>query len=92
MIIHFSVKQDDYDCLIEHVADEDGNARSALHRASKDGQRPDGMREWRVACSPTDAVVMLRVALTHCPDAVPTSERRSIRPRRNLKFSRCILP
>jgi len=57
--------------LLEHVAEEDGNAHSALRRASKDGQTPDGLREWKVACNPTDAVVMLRVALTHCPDAVP---------------------
>ena len=71
MIIHFSVKQDDYDCLIEHVAEENGSARSALRGATKDRQRPNGIREWKVACSPTDAVVMLRVALTHCPDAVP---------------------
>jgi hypothetical protein len=39
MIIHFSVKQDDYDCLMERVAEEDGNAQSALRRATKDGQR-----------------------------------------------------
>jgi hypothetical protein len=71
MIIHFSVKQDDYNCLIEHVAEEDGTAGSALRRATKTGQPPDDLDEWRVACSPTDAVVMLRVALTHCPDAVP---------------------
>ena len=72
MIIHFSVKQDDYKCLIEHVAEEDGNAHRALRHASKDDrQTPDGLREWKVACSPTDAVLMLRVALTHCPEAVP---------------------
>jgi len=70
MIIHLSVKQEDYDCLVEHVAEEDGNASTALRRATINGQRPDGLHEWRVACSPTDAVVMLRVALTHCPDAV----------------------
>jgi hypothetical protein len=71
IIIHLSVKQHDYDCLVEHVAEEDANASSALRRADSDGQRPDGRAQWRVACSPTDAVVMLRVALTHCPDAVP---------------------
>jgi hypothetical protein len=71
MIIHFSVKQDDYNYLIEHVSGEDGNAERALRRASKDGQTPDGLHEWKVACSPTDAVVTLRVAPTHCPDAVP---------------------
>ena len=72
MIIQFSVKQDDYDCLIERVAEQDGNARSALRRATKDGQQPpDDLRRWRVSCSPTDAVIMLRIALTHCPDAVP---------------------
>ena len=70
MIIQFSVKQDDYTCLIKHVAEEEGNARSALRRAARAGEPPDGRDEWRVACSPTDAVVMLRVALTHCPDAV----------------------
>jgi len=70
MIIHFSVKQDDYNCLIEHVAGEDSNAHRALRHASKNGQTADGLREWKVACSPSDAVVMLRVALTHCPDAV----------------------
>jgi hypothetical protein len=71
MTIHFSVKQDHYDCLIEHVAEEDGNARNALRRATRAGQPPDGLNAWRrVACSPTDAVVMLRIALTHCPDAV----------------------
>jgi hypothetical protein len=43
MIIHFSVKQDDYDCLIEHVAEEDGNTRSALRRATRAGQPPDGL-------------------------------------------------
>jgi hypothetical protein len=71
MIIHLSVKQDDYNCLIEHVAEEDGNAERALRHASKDGRTADGLHEWRVTCSPTDALVMLRVALTHCPDAVP---------------------
>ena len=71
MIIHLSVKQDDFDCLIEHVAEEDGTAGSALRRATKTGQPPDDPGEWRVACSPTDAVVMLRVALTLCPNAVP---------------------
>jgi hypothetical protein len=70
MIIQFSVKQDDYNCLIEHVAEEDGNARTALRRAARAGQPPDGLDGWRVACTPTDAVVILRVALTHCPDAV----------------------
>jgi hypothetical protein len=70
MIIRFSVKKEDFDCLIEHVAEEDGNARTALHHATRAEQSPDGQDEWRVACSPTDAVVMLRVALTHCPDAV----------------------
>lgn len=71
MIIQFSVKQDDYECLLEHVAEDDGNAQSALRGATKDGQTPDGIRRWRVACTPTDAVIMLRIALTHCPDAVP---------------------
>jgi hypothetical protein len=71
MIIQFSVKQDDYDCLIERVSEEDGNAHSALRRATKDGQSSDDLRRWRVSCSPTDAVIMLRIALTHCPDAVP---------------------
>ena len=71
MIIHLSVKQDDYDCLIDHVAEEDGNAEGALRRATKLRQPPDGLGAgWRVACSPSEAVVMLRVALTHCPDAV----------------------
>ena len=70
MIIRFSVKQDDFDCLIEHVAEEDGNARSALRHATRAEQSTIGLDEWRVACSPTDAVVMLRVALTYCPDAV----------------------
>jgi hypothetical protein len=70
MTIHFSIKQDHYDCLIEHVAEEDGNARSARRGATRAGQPPYGLDAWRrVACSPTDAVVMLRVALTHCPDA-----------------------
>ena len=59
-------------CLLEHVAEEDGNARSALRRATRAGQPPYGLdASRRVACSPTDAVVMLRVALTHCPEAVP---------------------
>jgi hypothetical protein len=71
MIIHLSVKQDDFNCLMEHVAEEDDKAHSALRRATKDGQPPNGPQEWRVACSPLEAVVMLRVALTHCPDAVP---------------------
>jgi hypothetical protein len=71
MIIHLSVKQDDFDCLIEHVAEEDGDAQGALRRATKVRQPPDSPRAgWRVACSPSEAVVMLRVALTHCPDAV----------------------
>jgi len=70
MIIHLSVKQADYDCLIEHVTEEDPNAGSALRRATKEGQPRSGLSGWRVACNPTDAVVMLRVALTHCPDAV----------------------
>jgi hypothetical protein len=71
MIVQFSINQDDYQCLIEHVSEEDVNARSALLRAKKHRQLPDGDHGWRVACSPTDAVVMLRIALTHCPDAVP---------------------
>ena len=71
MIIQFSVKQDDYECLLERVSKEEGNAHGALRRAAKDGETPDGLRRWRVACTPTDAVIMLRIALTHCPDAVP---------------------
>ena len=55
MIIRFSVKQDDFDCLIEHVAEEDGNARRALRNATRAEQSLDGLDEWRVACSPTDA-------------------------------------
>ena len=70
MVIHFSVKQEDYDCLIAHVAEEDGNARSALRHATRAEQSPDGLSKWRVVCSPMDAVVMLRVALTHCSDSV----------------------
>jgi hypothetical protein len=58
MIIHFSVKQDDYNCLKEHVAEEDATADSALRRATRAGERADGQREWKVASSPTDAVVM----------------------------------
>lgn len=51
MIIQFSVKQDDYDCLIHRVAEEDGNARSALRRATKiDSRRMDSADgEWRAA-------------------------------------------
>jgi hypothetical protein len=71
MIIQFSVRQEDYDCLIERVAEEDDNAHGALRRATKVGQPPDGLRRRRVACSPTDAVIMLRIALTRCPDSVP---------------------
>ncbi len=71
MIIHLSVKDADYDCLIEHVAEEDSNACSALRRATKEEKPRSDLSGWRVVCSPTEAVVMLRVALTHCPDAVP---------------------
>ena len=93
MIIHFSLNKDDYDCLVQHVAEEDTNARSALDRATKDGQRPSGIREWKVACSPTDAVVMLRLRLRIALTLFLTSERRSIRPSRNLrKSSRSIVP
>jgi hypothetical protein len=60
-----------YDCLVEHVAEEDPNAGSALRHATREGQLRSGLSRWRVGCSPTDAVVMLRIALTHCPDAVP---------------------
>ena len=70
MIIQFSVKQNDYECLIGCVSEEEGNAHGSLRRAAKDGETPDGLRRWRVACTPTDAVIMLRIALTHCPDAV----------------------
>jgi hypothetical protein len=56
MIIRFSIKQDDFDSLIEPVAEEDANASSALRCATRAGQRSDGQRnEKRLAALQTQS-------------------------------------
>lgn len=70
-MIQFAISQSDF-CSLLWQAKAGTPVLDALLRAIRSEKPGEIQGSWRVSCRPLEAVAMLRIAHTSCPDAVGT--------------------